>query len=174
MIKFFVNGDAVEFRADPAALKAAAKTVVAEYELPFLAHAPMEPLNCTVEVRGDSARDLVRLAVPDGGPGRGGQDAGHGAGEGEVQHPACRRRLRPARQPGLRLRDRGVRDRPRCEGAGEGGVDARGRHPRRLLPADVRAPCRGGSRRPGTDRAGGITRSWASRSSPARPSRPSS
>ncbi|MDH5265706.1 MAG: molybdopterin-dependent oxidoreductase, partial [Betaproteobacteria bacterium] len=40
---------------DPAALKAAAKTVVAEYEVPFLAHAPMEPLNCTVEFRGDSA-----------------------------------------------------------------------------------------------------------------------
>ncbi len=41
--------------ADPAAIKAAARTVVAEYEVPFLAHAPMEPLNCTVEFRGDSA-----------------------------------------------------------------------------------------------------------------------
>ena len=41
--------------ADPAAIKGAAKTLVAEYEVPFLAHAPMEPLNCTVEFRGDSA-----------------------------------------------------------------------------------------------------------------------
>jgi isoquinoline 1-oxidoreductase beta subunit len=41
--------------ADRAALKSAAKTIVAEYEVPFLAHAPMEPLNCTVEVSGGSA-----------------------------------------------------------------------------------------------------------------------
>ncbi len=34
------------------ALKMAAKTVTAEYEVPFLAHAPMEPLNCTVSFKG--------------------------------------------------------------------------------------------------------------------------
>jgi isoquinoline 1-oxidoreductase beta subunit len=47
-------------KADNAeAMKGAAKTIVAEYSVPFLAHAPMEPLNCTVEVRADGAEIWV-------------------------------------------------------------------------------------------------------------------
>ncbi|HUQ28723.1 MAG TPA: xanthine dehydrogenase family protein molybdopterin-binding subunit [Usitatibacter sp.] len=42
-----------------AAFDAAPKKIVAEYEVPFLAHAPMEPLNCTVEVRDDGAEIWV-------------------------------------------------------------------------------------------------------------------
>ena len=44
---------------NPEAIKSAAKTIVAEYRVPYLAHAPMEPLNCTVEVQGDSAQIWV-------------------------------------------------------------------------------------------------------------------
>ena len=37
-----------------AALQAAAKTITAEYDVPYLAHAMMEPLNCVVDLRADS------------------------------------------------------------------------------------------------------------------------
>ena len=43
----------------PEAAQAAVRKVVAEYEFPFLAHAPMEPLNCTVEITGDGAEIWV-------------------------------------------------------------------------------------------------------------------
>jgi isoquinoline 1-oxidoreductase subunit beta len=49
------------FRKGAAAdnLKTAAKTVSAAYAMPFLAHAAMEPLNCTVHVKADSAEIWV-------------------------------------------------------------------------------------------------------------------
>jgi len=40
---------------DPAsALSSAAKKITAEYDVPYLAHASMEPLNCVVDLRSDS------------------------------------------------------------------------------------------------------------------------
>jgi len=40
----------------PDAIKSAAKTLSADYDVPYLAHAPMEPLNCTVHLTADACK----------------------------------------------------------------------------------------------------------------------
>jgi isoquinoline 1-oxidoreductase beta subunit len=45
----------VHFKADVRALAKAPKKISAEFTFPYLAHAPMEPLNCTVHVTGQGA-----------------------------------------------------------------------------------------------------------------------
>ncbi len=48
-------GTVAKKTGDPAAaLKTAAKTITAEYDVPYLAHAMMEPLNCVVDLRAES------------------------------------------------------------------------------------------------------------------------
>jgi isoquinoline 1-oxidoreductase beta subunit len=50
------KGSPAEGRGDAAAgMSRATKTIEAEFTLPYLAHAPMEPLNCTLEVHADGA-----------------------------------------------------------------------------------------------------------------------
>jgi len=48
-------GNIARKNGDPqGALSSAAKTITAEYDVPYLAHAMMEPLNCVVDLRADS------------------------------------------------------------------------------------------------------------------------
>lgn len=47
-----------------AALDSAARRVTAQYHVPFLAHAPMEPQNCTVHVREGSAEIWAPTQIP--------------------------------------------------------------------------------------------------------------
>ena len=54
----FAHGDAA------AALKSAAKTISAEYRVPFLAHATMEPMNCTVQFKDGAATVWVGTQGP--------------------------------------------------------------------------------------------------------------
>lgn len=44
----------------------AAKTIKAEYTFPYLAHAPMEPLNCTVRIDGDHCEIWTGTQLPGG------------------------------------------------------------------------------------------------------------
>src|SRR5439155_1477484 len=48
----------------PKAMAGAARKVEAVYEVPFLAHATMEPVNCTVHVRPDGCDIWVGTQVP--------------------------------------------------------------------------------------------------------------
>lgn len=60
-------GEAVVAKSagDPhAAIGGAAKKLEAVYQLPFLAHAPMEPINTTIHVRPDGAEVWVGTQVP--------------------------------------------------------------------------------------------------------------
>jgi isoquinoline 1-oxidoreductase subunit beta len=57
-VAYFSTGD-VE-----AALKSASKTITAEYRAPYLAHATMEPMNCTVQVANGRATVWASTQVP--------------------------------------------------------------------------------------------------------------
>jgi isoquinoline 1-oxidoreductase beta subunit len=48
-----------------AAIAKSSKTIEAEYELPFQAHATMEPMNCTADVRADGATLWAPTQSPD-------------------------------------------------------------------------------------------------------------
>lgn len=47
-----------------AALKSAAKTITAEYRVPYLAHATMEPLNCTIQFKDGAATAFIATQDP--------------------------------------------------------------------------------------------------------------
>ncbi|MDO8251023.1 MAG: xanthine dehydrogenase family protein molybdopterin-binding subunit [Rhodoferax sp.] len=51
----------VKFNADMGALAKAPKKISAEFTFPYLAHAPMEPLNCTVQLTGQGADAKANL-----------------------------------------------------------------------------------------------------------------
>ena len=50
-----------------AALNDAAKVVSASYDYPFLSHAPLEPMNCTASVTGDTVEIWAPTQFPDAG-----------------------------------------------------------------------------------------------------------
>ena len=108
-------------------------TVEATYQIPFLAHATMEPMNCTVHVPKDGCEVWVRLPGRRARPGRSGEDRRPAIGQGRGPQSSDRRRLWPAAR-GRRRHSRRP-DRAACRRPRQGHLDARGRHPARHVPA---------------------------------------
>ncbi len=64
------------------AMARAVTKVEATYQVPFLAHATMEPMNCTVHVRQDGCEIWVGSSGPRARSGGGGEDRGAAVGQG--------------------------------------------------------------------------------------------
>ena len=114
------------------ALASAAKVITGEYYAPHLAHATMEPPAATARLNQGKWEVWAPRAKPRRRQGRHRQSSRREARGDDCPLHAAGRRIRPQVQ--VRLRDR---SRPTFEGdrrrAAKGRVDARGRHPARLL-----------------------------------------
>ena len=98
------------------ALKKAVKTFSAVYELPLVAHATMEPMNCTADVRSDHCDVHLGTQVQQLTQAVAAEAAGLTARAGRRAHDSAWRRLRQT--PGGRLRAGGGRG---LKGAGQAG-----------------------------------------------------
>ena len=116
-----------------AAFAKPAKVVEAVYEVPYLAHAPMEPLNATAHWRPDRIDVWMGTQDPEFRASARGQ-GGRGRSEGGLRPQLLpRRRVRPAR--GQRRTDPGGRGLQGPQAPDQADLDPRRGHPLGPLPA---------------------------------------
>ena len=127
----------------------------ADYELPLLAHATMEPMNCTVRLTSDACDIWTGTQVQTRVSGICGQGRGPADRQGDRQQPLPRRRLRPPARAG-HGRERSAYRQKSVE-PDQGRVDTRRGHAARRLSAGsiatrFRRLCRTGRSMPGSTR----------------------
>jgi len=149
------GGGALARQADVSKLAASAQRISAVYEFPYLAHAPMEPLNCVVELKGGAPR-RDRPGRQGRDPGLGPQDrrpVDHGRHPVRTDDDQERRGRHHDRRHGRTLRGADAAHRAGGEGQRAGAVVALGGlDPHRLR--DGNPDRRGGA--PGEDGPGGL------------------
>ncbi len=132
-----------------AALKSAASVHEAVYEVPYLAHATMEPQNTTASFRDGACEIWSPNQGPDVCAGARRRRARHLARQGDRAHDVDGWRLRPSRHSGLR-RGSGAGVAP-GQATGEADLVARRRHAARFLSAGYLQRNEGRAERSGPD-----------------------
>ena len=113
------------------------KRLDAVYEVPYLSHASMEPLNCVAHWRPDRCDVWTGTQMQSPDRAAAAEVAGLPHGEDVHSYDAVRRRLRPPRQSGQRFRARGRRAVAEDQWSRANRLDPRRRHARGLVSADV-------------------------------------
>ena len=105
------------------ALQKVAKVLSTQYEVPYLAHATMEPLNCVVDLRADSCEIWTGTQFETADRNAAAQAAGLKPEQVKIHRTLLGRWLRPSSESPVGFRRPGCACRQGCEVPSEGDLD---------------------------------------------------